>query len=535
MRVIDVGSSLKEPFLYHPGEDEKAPWLTLSHCWGQARPLTTTLASLQQHCKSIPMSTLPPAFRDAITFTRKLGFQFIWIDSLCIIQDSQKDWAMESAKMHEIYSGATLCIAASSAHGSQDGIFKSGDQFRSYFQSFATIPCLGEKKEDNKQPDGTISFRRCTTDNGMDPNYRLLEDEPLHRRAWVLQESALSPRRLDFSSKELVWSCRSACYTESLPNYNKSSSNSSGKALFSMPIVDVPHSSCPDHKFLPQSPMGWWNSAVIDVMSCGITNRKDLLPAMAGVAAAIKARTKYTYVVGLWKEDLHRGLLWTVLKSRERPKSESVPTWSWASSSSAIDSNPFLERYRSENRAEIVDVTVKTEGDQEFTPVIRASLVIKGNFQLLSSSTWSPPPHYNRLSLSKCYFIDASLVPLDGEEDWIVFALDEDMYTPTLLDSLASRGVICMQIAMFDVSVLAKDKSKLIYEQTVCGLLLEPCEDAVNTFRRIGVVTIPKLSGLADGWPVRTVTLVWLFTSYSFSSIMFAWRSRNVPGGVLER
>ena len=58
---------------------------------------------------------IPKTFQDAITVTRYLGFHYIWIDSLCIVQDDNEDWARESAKMSSIYANAVLTIAASAA------------------------------------------------------------------------------------------------------------------------------------------------------------------------------------------------------------------------------------------------------------------------------------------------------------------------------------------------------------------------------------------------------------------------------------
>jgi len=49
--------------------------------------------------RQIPYRKLCQNFKDAITVTRHLGFQYIWIDSLCIIQDSFDDWDKESAQM----------------------------------------------------------------------------------------------------------------------------------------------------------------------------------------------------------------------------------------------------------------------------------------------------------------------------------------------------------------------------------------------------------------------------------------------------
>ncbi|KAF8862864.1 hypothetical protein BDZ45DRAFT_798773 [Acephala macrosclerotiorum] len=85
-RVLFVGSSTQEPYLYETQGDEA--------CY---RPLTTMKASLSSHMQSIPMSTMPQTFLDGILVTRKLGINYLWIDSLCIVQDNAEDWAKEAA------------------------------------------------------------------------------------------------------------------------------------------------------------------------------------------------------------------------------------------------------------------------------------------------------------------------------------------------------------------------------------------------------------------------------------------------------
>jgi len=92
-RVIDVGSSetLQDPCLVLVN-DRCGSYATLSHCWGGSIPAMTTLCNYAERQRSIPFLSLPRQFQDAIVVTRQLGLRYIWIDSLCIIQDSQQDW-----------------------------------------------------------------------------------------------------------------------------------------------------------------------------------------------------------------------------------------------------------------------------------------------------------------------------------------------------------------------------------------------------------------------------------------------------------
>jgi hypothetical protein len=76
------------------------------------------LRTVQRRLRNIPMSSLPKSFQDAVVVTRALVLVYLWIDSLCIIQDSRADWYAESSKVHQYYQNAFVTISALSAAGS---------------------------------------------------------------------------------------------------------------------------------------------------------------------------------------------------------------------------------------------------------------------------------------------------------------------------------------------------------------------------------------------------------------------------------
>lgn len=105
-------------------------YLTLNHCWGTGElgipeDIKTKTDTLQERKARITVARFPQTFRDAIEITLHLGFRYLWIDALCIIQDSPEDWATESRKMGYIYSHAVLNIAASGSSNSHGGCFNS--------------------------------------------------------------------------------------------------------------------------------------------------------------------------------------------------------------------------------------------------------------------------------------------------------------------------------------------------------------------------------------------------------------------------
>lgn len=107
-RLVETSSQKLDPL--------DTQYVALSHCWGtdqgKAVPKTTK-AKLANHVESIDLASLPKTFTDAMVATLRLGVQYIWIDSLCIIQDDKDDFSRECSQMHLIYSKSMCTIAVS--------------------------------------------------------------------------------------------------------------------------------------------------------------------------------------------------------------------------------------------------------------------------------------------------------------------------------------------------------------------------------------------------------------------------------------
>lgn len=90
-------------------------YATLSHCWGSS-PIKKKLiiSKIEDMRAGVSVSELPRTFQDAIVVARKLGLRYLWIDSLCIIQDSpgDVDWAHESSLMNDVYGNSSCNISA---------------------------------------------------------------------------------------------------------------------------------------------------------------------------------------------------------------------------------------------------------------------------------------------------------------------------------------------------------------------------------------------------------------------------------------
>jgi hypothetical protein len=181
--------------------DEIAPYLCPSHCWGKSPVIKTTLASLDSHQAGMVWDELSKTFQHAIDFTYRLDYTYLWIDSLCVIQDSENDWRYEASNMASIYENACVTLCASNSADSSEGCY-------------ATVPSVYQSKRwsfmDANPNDFEIhipmSLRHSSVTIRDDPNLSGIM-LPLLSRVWSLQERILSPRTVDFSALELVWDC----------------------------------------------------------------------------------------------------------------------------------------------------------------------------------------------------------------------------------------------------------------------------------------------------------------------------------------
>lgn len=131
-RVLDVGLAKDSNTirLFIPATTAKSsspfePYITLSHQWGASEKTSPILKrdNLAHLCKSIDIATLPKVFRYAIALTRLFDIRYLWIDRLCIIQDSDEDWSHEAQLMKQVYASSYCPIAASDADHPSKGCF----------------------------------------------------------------------------------------------------------------------------------------------------------------------------------------------------------------------------------------------------------------------------------------------------------------------------------------------------------------------------------------------------------------------------
>ncbi|RSL50901.1 hypothetical protein CEP53_008631 [Fusarium sp. AF-6] len=200
-RVIYVGTIDRPSLrLVETGDCIRGKYIALSHCWGNLKEgerFVTSASNLDNRKKGIPLDEMPKSFQDAVRVSRALGISYLWIDSLCIIQDDGADWEVESAKMEEVFSSAYCTIAASSAKSSLEGF-------------------LG-----NRTPRACVTMHTSQGSllyltEAIDDFQAHVEQSILNSRGWVLQERTLSRRTIHFTSTQVYWECGRGIYCETL-------------------------------------------------------------------------------------------------------------------------------------------------------------------------------------------------------------------------------------------------------------------------------------------------------------------------------
>ena len=179
-------------------EPKDLSYLALSHCWGASKFLTLTKANYASFCKGLDIALLSKTFQHAISVCRRLGFRYLWIDSLCIIQDSPEDWLRQSVTMQDVYRYAELTIAASSAWDSSEGLFV-------HQHPLPLSPCLvGTSVQDRKGlARGLYAMPRLN--RARYSWERDVKYSRLNSRTWVLQEQIMSPNVIYFGETQLYW------------------------------------------------------------------------------------------------------------------------------------------------------------------------------------------------------------------------------------------------------------------------------------------------------------------------------------------
>ena len=407
-RVIDVGDEKQHPKLFTT-DGKGGKYIALSYCWGGDSEFIFNDGRKQALESGIPIDEFPQTLRDAVLITRRLGIQYIWIDALCIKQDSADDWAKEAAKMKEVYTNAVLTVIASNSPSTRSGIFSP---------RLAGLKGVLEYRAPNKTSKMYLRSGNELWDHS-------LQSSPLVGRGWTLQEGLLAPRTISYGSQQMIWEC-SQFQTDEGGRTTKSTEDYRSKGfiqhLVQIGSEDIPKSRLSlfgklTSRYIKQEE--WWRSFSIanpydkwydiceQFMGRSLTKDFDVLPALSGLAGVFQNVLKDTYYAGLWKKDLMCSLTWS--RSPRYPTDGSSrfdltrksgylsPSWSWASIPGKISSvsTNWITRnalqHSSTVTAKIISVNTIPAGPDPFGKVSSGELILRARYRQLEHL----PPIYS--------------------------------------------------------------------------------------------------------------------------------------------
>ncbi|KAK5717546.1 hypothetical protein LTR17_015989 [Elasticomyces elasticus] len=466
-RLIEIQNPRTLQLRLVDGKTSKAPYAALSYTWGTAPAVWQTVkVNLRERQRLLSYDDLPRTLQDAVTATVKLALRYLWIDSLCICQDDDDDWAKEASRMAYIYMGAHVTLAADASQRSTSGMYN--------VRSRSQLPHLGRWGIKNRLSNGgesTLYLRpnilRESIDEGLCGKFERHDNwdkgsSILATRGWCCQEKLLSPRVLHFTDTQLFWECRHSARSED--------------NLFFSPrarrLADVlEYSVAEDHGTVASPPpKGKSTGALLDLWQ-----------------TTIVAESSHV-------QDLVAGLCWRRHGVGCKATVYRAPSWSWASQDSRV-SHSLAIRENMIRYAEVLHAEVSSADGNGTGAVTAGFLVIRG------------PVVCGRLGAPAMIAEADNVIAIDcDEEEFTTLVLDDGIILEATLDDDESNAEEVLACIMLEDSWAEHG--------VLFALLLQKVDDDSGSFRRVGLATkqqqqlsAAQLLALKT-MPSKTVTVV---------------------------
>jgi len=490
------------------GVPKTSKYFTLSHCWGQnpsASVPKTTLENLSEMKDKINLRELTKTFQDALIITLELGLQYIWIDSLCIIQNDVMDFERECAMMGLIYSRSHCTISASGSTDGQGGCFIERDQLSIGRLSLTSQTWNTSKTASSENP----LLSQAITISPLFPPWYISLKGPLITRGWTLQERELSPRVVHFTKNRLLWECR-AC------NASENTGTTMHPKVHERPAVSRDEdilSTRPELRLLDTIilPLGKeelyqvWYRTVEQYSNRALSVSTDKLPALSGIVGAFSESFDHdTYVAGLWKRDAIRGLCWFPVRPLNQesqkvkhwpppPTDSGIPSWSWASQHGTVGhyfhdwfagvwekqvTNGVESWARVASVVELIDISTTGVSQDRFGRVASGSLILQGwAVEITVSEANVKMPEKSATHVNPKVYIKYSA----NQRPSAHLYFDSDPV------NLTKQTFLCLQLGTGTTRPRQDTVSK-----TINGLALMHIEGNDNLFRRVGMFDIVR-------------------------------------------
>ena len=497
-RVLDVGDARHKHLALYGSSQRYAPYGALSHCWGKNPVLRTTKANVKDHERAISLRSLPKNFQNAVTICRGIGIRYLWIDSLCIIQDDKSDWETQSAEMSTIYNNAYLVLAASQAANSTNSFLDRKDE------SFSETPQLDAKNSLKiaklKNPNGTVSHIYCRKRNSepLHQHRYKVEEPPLNRRGWVLQENTLSRRIVHFTNSEVLWECieclKCECMEIEDDDLEENSRITAGMVRNAQFTRTKAYNAPEDlHKR--------WLHLISRYKGLVLTHDSDRLPALSGLARLWQSRGAGEYLAGIWRDHMPESLLWMKEKNTECKRWDGYMAPSWSPFSLGyVDGRTSVRRpafifddsdsyTMTERVAQVVDAQCRPVGNDPMGAVRDGFIILKCRMGTIRVE-----------GNGRFHWADTLLVPYRGDSP-----LHPGIWGVVEWDGPAG-GFFLKDVSL----ILLGYGDRNSYIRYVIAMVLMPSETVPGTYKRIGLLSSPRedLRKFLEGAEERVVTIV---------------------------
>jgi hypothetical protein len=415
-------------------------------------------------------------FQHAIRVTRKLGLRYLWIDSLCIIQDDDADWKEEAANMGHVYASAYLTLAATNSRSTHEGFLqrdiKPQDVVIMPYQSHKDDAIKGEFYLRCRS--GSIQQQDIVTSNW-------------NTRGWTFQERLLSARVLHFCKERMCFECRGCDFTE-----DSQAPYVTQQAYWLTLDPNMPKQWMDHHidEEEPHRTYRLWHSMIERYTDREFTFQNDLLPAILGLTNEMKTTIKDECVWGLWKSCFPRGMLWcrqTPIASSNlpssfltRPSKKRAPSWSWMSVNGPVRWNIMNYAYNSQSEFGLSITDTKT---------------------IDVSSPWAIQVQAKVLPISPCIETEKNNIDYSGALQLFYNNIKVGIGYGDAKDLSLDNG----DIWLLEVETINKSRN---LANNLAGLLLRPSTDHMDGFYRVGFALIDSDSSPFLNCEYRTIFLV---------------------------
>ncbi|KAK5734917.1 hypothetical protein LTR17_008550 [Elasticomyces elasticus] len=419
-------------------------YVALSHCWGGIDTISLRVGNEAVLEAGIKCNELPKTFRDAILVTLRMKMNHIWIDSLCILQDVAEDWRTEAMQMHRVYRNAAVTLAATAAHNSTDGLFfdRHPDWVR---------PCVVDVRWTAAKSETFVVHDNAMWQDGID-------NAPLNRRAWVLQERRLSRRIIHFARQQIFWECRALVASETFPEGPLRPLRTT-RDVYELPAKVLDQRSGQPATHPPEAARAW-ESALKSYTEAGLTRETDRLIAISGLAKTFAVNSGDRYLAGMWEHDLIFQLPWrtrTPVKAKDSTIPYIAPSWSWASANAPVSWSSYNwmpMSYPATAMAKVIEVKLESASVDPFGQ-------LEGGYLKLKALALNVRIYYGHSH--KVYF---------------------DNYPPMLSTNL---------------SFLLLYSYRTRFEPySYAGILLQTSDTSPGYYRRVGTLTVERKDFSAD-------------------------------------